>query len=59
MDRILCGEAYFYQGMFIRCQSYHDDYACYCGGVAMSGGDGMDSNTQVPAVRRVWMLVTI
>jgi hypothetical protein len=29
--------------MLIQRQSYHGDYACSLGIVAMSGGDGMDS----------------
>jgi hypothetical protein len=45
MDQILHGEARFYQGMLIRCQSYHGDYASSGGGVAMSSGDGMDPST--------------
>jgi hypothetical protein len=52
--RILYGEACFYQGMLIQCQTYHANYACSYGGVAMSGGDGMDSSTQVPVVRHAW-----
>jgi hypothetical protein len=43
--RLLRGEACFYQGVLIQCQSYHDDYACSFGGVAMSGSDGMDFST--------------
>jgi hypothetical protein len=54
MDRILCGEARFYQDMLIQHQSYHEDYACSSVGVAMLGGDGIDSSTQVPAVRCAW-----
>jgi hypothetical protein len=38
----------------IRCQSDHDDYVCSHGGVAMSAGDGMNSNTQVPIAKRTW-----
>jgi hypothetical protein len=53
--QILHGEARFYQGMLILRQSYHDDYACSHGGSAMSGGDGMNSSTHVPAVRCVWV----
>jgi hypothetical protein len=55
MDRILYGEAHFYQGVLIQCQSYHDDYVCFYGGVAMSGSDGMDSSTQVHVVRCTWV----
>jgi hypothetical protein len=51
MDRILYGEARFYQGELIRCQSYHGQYACSCVRVAILGGDGMDSSTQVLPVR--------
>jgi hypothetical protein len=54
MYRIPYEEARFYQGELIRCQSYHDDYAYSCGRVAMSGGDGMDFSTQVPAVKYTW-----
>jgi hypothetical protein len=54
MGWITYEDARFYQGELIRCQSYHDDYACFCGGVAMSGGDGTTSSTQVLAVRCVW-----
>jgi hypothetical protein len=57
MDRIPYGEVRFYQGKVIQCQSYHGDYACSYGGVAMSGGDGVDSNTQVPIVMCAWVLV--
>jgi hypothetical protein len=45
MDRILYGEAYFYQGMLTQRQSYHGDYACPRGGATVSVGDGMDSST--------------
>jgi hypothetical protein len=45
--RIFYGEAHLYQGKLIQCQSYHGDYACSRGGVAMSGGDGTCSRTQV------------
>jgi hypothetical protein len=57
MDQILHGEARFYQVMLIQHQSHHGDYACSFGGVAMSGGDGTYSNTQVPAARHVWAVV--
>jgi hypothetical protein len=40
VDWIPYGEAHLYQGELIRCQSDHDDYACSCGRVVMSGGDG-------------------
>jgi hypothetical protein len=43
-DRILHEEAHFYQGMLIIRKSYHGDYACILGSVAMSDDDGMDSN---------------
>jgi hypothetical protein len=43
MDRILCGEVCFYQGMLIQRQSYRGDYAYPCGGATVSVGDGMDS----------------
>jgi hypothetical protein len=52
MDQILHGEDHFYESIFIQCQSYHDNYVCSYGGVAMSGGDGTDSGTQVPTIRR-------
>jgi hypothetical protein len=48
VDRIFYGEPCLYWGELIRCQSDHDDYACHRGGVAMSGGDGTCSSTQVP-----------
>jgi hypothetical protein len=35
----------------IRCQGNHDDYACLCGGVAMSDGDSMGSSDQVHGAR--------
>jgi hypothetical protein len=43
VDRISYGEARFYHGKLIRCQSYHDDYARSYVRVAMSGGDKTDS----------------
>jgi hypothetical protein len=48
-------EPRLYQGELIRCQSVHGDYTCSCGGVAISSGDGTDSSTQVPIVRRLWL----
>jgi hypothetical protein len=51
MDQNPLGEARFYQGVLIRSESYHGDYVCPYGGIAMSGSDGMDSSTQVPVVR--------
>jgi hypothetical protein len=45
----------FFQGVLIQCQSYHGDYVCSFGGVAMSGSDGMSSSTQVPAARHMWV----
>jgi hypothetical protein len=59
MDWIPYREARFYQGEVIQRQSHHGDYACHCGGVAMSGGDGMDSNTQVLAISHVWVFVAM
>jgi hypothetical protein len=59
MDRIPYGEAHFYQGELIRCQSYHGNYACSCSEVAMSGGDETDSSTQVSVVRSVWAPVAM
>jgi hypothetical protein len=32
----------FTEGMLILCQSYHGDFACTVGRVAMLGGDGID-----------------
>jgi hypothetical protein len=55
MDKYIHGEARFSQGMLIRCQSYQSDYACSCGGAAMSNGDGMDPSTQVLVVRCAWV----
>jgi hypothetical protein len=54
MDRILSGEARFYQGMLIQRQSYHGDYACSFVGVVMLGGNMTDFSTQVPAIRHAW-----
>jgi hypothetical protein len=54
-DWILCGEVCFYQSMLIQCQSYHDNYACPFRRVAMSGGDGMNFSTRVPAARGMWV----
>jgi hypothetical protein len=59
MDRIPYGETRFYQDELIQCQGYHDDYACSCDGVAMSSNDGTDPSTRVPAVRCVWVPVTV
>jgi hypothetical protein len=57
VEHISYGEASLYQGELIRCQSYYDDYACSCGGDAISGGDGIDSSTRVPIVMCVWVFV--
>jgi hypothetical protein len=46
MDRIPHREALFYQGELIQCLSYHVDYACSCGGVAMSSGDRTGFNAR-------------
>jgi hypothetical protein len=59
MDQISYGEAHLYQGKFIWCQSYNGDYVHSCGGVAMSDDDGMDSSTQLLAVRCVWAPVAM
>jgi hypothetical protein len=59
MDRIPYGEAHFYQGELIRCQSYHGNYACSCGGVAMSDGNGMDSSIEVLSIRCMWTPVAM
>jgi hypothetical protein len=40
-------------------QGDHDDYACSCGGVDMSGGDGTGSSTQVPSARCAWVPMTM
>jgi hypothetical protein len=53
-DQILREEARFYQGMLILRQSYHGDYACTLGRLAMSGSDRTDSSTRVHAVWRMW-----
>jgi hypothetical protein len=39
MNRIPYGEAHLYQDMVVQCQSYHGDYVCSFGGVAMSDDD--------------------
>jgi hypothetical protein len=59
MDRILHGETRFYQGMLIQCQSYHCDYVCPRDGAIVSGGDGINSSTQLPAVRSAWVTVAL
>jgi hypothetical protein len=46
------------QGVLIRCQSYHGDYACPFGDVAVPGSDGMGSSTQVPVVKCAWVPAT-
>jgi hypothetical protein len=55
LDQIPFGEARLYQGVLIRCQSYHGNYACSFCGAAMSGDDGTDSSTEVPTVRCAWV----
>jgi hypothetical protein len=57
MDRLSYGEVRLYQGELIRCQSYHGDYVCTCGSVAMSDDDWTESSTQVPVVRCMWVPV--
>jgi hypothetical protein len=59
MDWTPYKEVHFYQGELIRCRSYHDNYTCSCGGVAMSDGDATNSSTQVFTVRHVWVLVAM
>jgi hypothetical protein len=59
MDQISYGEDHFYQGELIRCQSYHGDYTCSCGRVAMLGIDGMDSSTRVSIARCAWVHVAM
>jgi hypothetical protein len=59
MDQIPYGEAHFYQGKLIRCQNYHGNYACSCGGLAMSGGDGMDSSIELLTIRCTWAPVAL
>jgi hypothetical protein len=54
VDQIFYGELRLYQGELIRCQSDHGDYACSCGGVAMSDSDGTNFSTRVSVVRRAW-----
>jgi hypothetical protein len=44
------------EGVLIRRQSYHDDYACTLGRVIMLGGDGTDFCTRVPTARCAWGL---
>jgi hypothetical protein len=46
----------FTEGVLIRRQSYHDDYACTLGRVVMSSGDVKDFYTRVPAARHAWGL---
>jgi hypothetical protein len=41
--------------VLIRCQSYHGDYGCTFGEVAVLGGDGTCSITQVPVVKHAWV----
>jgi hypothetical protein len=51
VDQIFHGGPHPYRGELIRCQSDHGNYVCPYGGVAMSGGDEMDSSTRVPVSR--------
>jgi hypothetical protein len=57
MGRTFHGESHPIGGGLIRHEGDHDDYACSLGGVAMLGGDGMGSCTQVPSARCVWVPV--
>jgi hypothetical protein len=43
--------------MLILRQSYHGNYACILGRVAMSDDNGMNSTTRVHAARHVWVPV--
>jgi hypothetical protein len=56
---ILRGEARFHQSVLIQRQGYHDNYVCSFGGVALLCGDGMDSSTQIPAVRHLWVAAAL
>jgi hypothetical protein len=40
--------------MLIQHQSYHGNYACTLSWVALSDGDGIDSNTRVPTFWCAW-----
>jgi hypothetical protein len=57
LNRILHGEARFYQGVLIHYQSYDGDYACSLSRVAMSNGDRTYSSTRVPTSRDAWASV--
>jgi hypothetical protein len=59
MDHISYGKVRLYQGVLIPYQSYHANYACLYGRVAMSDGDGTASSTQVLAVRCAWVHVAV
>jgi hypothetical protein len=59
MVQIPNGEARFYHGVLILCQSYHGNYECSYVVVGMSACDGMDSSTYVPVVRCAWVLVAM
>jgi hypothetical protein len=56
-EQIFCGEARFYYGILIYRQSYHGDYVCSLGRVAMSDCDGIDSSVGVLTARHVWVPV--
>jgi hypothetical protein len=51
VDRILYGEPCPYWVELIQCHSDHGEYECSHGGVAISGGDGTCSSTQVPVAK--------
>jgi hypothetical protein len=59
MDHTSYVEARPYTGMLIYCQSYYNDYTCFCDRVAMSDDDGTTFSTQVPVVTSVWTPVAV
>jgi hypothetical protein len=48
-----------FQGVLIWCQSYHGEYPCLFGDVAVSSGDRTGSSTQVSIIKRAWALVAM
>jgi hypothetical protein len=45
--------------MLILRQSYHGDYVCTLGRVAVSDGDGMDFSSRVRVVKHTWAPVAM